>query len=106
MGIAGTVALLGLWTILTPFLRFHGAGYAWNDWIVGIVVAILGFSMARTAFGWVAGVVAIWLFVAGFIPGLHAAPGVFWNNILVGIVFAIVGFASVPRGVRATHYSR
>ncbi len=99
---AGVVALLGLWTILTPFLRFHGAGYAWNDWIVGIIVAILGSAGSRDGqgYGWIAGLVAVWLFIAGFIPGLHAAPGVFWNNILVGIVFAIVGFASVPRGVR------
>ncbi len=99
MANAWIVGILGLWTIITPFLRFSPPGYAWNDWIVGVIVAIAGFSMARSQ-GVIPGIFAVWLFVAGFIPGLHVAPGVYWDNILVGILFAVTGFLAVSQTSR------
>ncbi len=97
---AWIVGLAGIWMFITPFIGFTSLGYAWIDWIVGVVVAIFGFSMVSRApwQGWVAGVAAVWLFVSGFIPGLLVTPGVWWNDLVIGVVFAICGFAAL--GVR------
>lgn len=88
---------------MTPFLGFGATGYAWVDWITGIVAAILAFSMTREkpAQGWIGGIVALWLFVAGFIGGLHGGAGVWWNNLLTGAVLAITGFTAVSQPGRA-----
>ncbi len=89
------VGILGIWMIISPFLGFGAMGYAWIDWVVGVICAILGFASvgARPWQGWLTGIVGVWLFIAGFIPGLHQGAGVYWNDILVGIAFVILGLA-------------
>ncbi|HET7584588.1 MAG TPA: SPW repeat protein [Gemmatimonadaceae bacterium] len=88
--------ILGIWMVIVPFLGFEPMGNAWNDWIVGVIVAIAGFSMARARpwQGWIAGIVGVWLFIAGFVPGLREGVGLYWNDILVGITFIVTGFAA------------
>lgn len=96
---AWIVGILGLWTALTAFLGFGPLGFAWSNWIVGVICAISAFSMAgrRPAQGWIAGLVAIWLFISGFIPGLLTSPGYWWNDLLVGAAFIITGFSATGR---------
>ncbi len=91
------IGILGIWMVISPFLGFSSLGNAWDDWIVGVICAILGFASvgARPWQGWLAGIVGVWLFIAGFIPGLREGAGVYWNDILVGIAFIIFGFAAV-----------
>lgn len=96
MANAWIVGVLGLWMILTPFLGFGPLGYAWNDWAVGVITTLVGFSLPVGGQRWVAVVFGIWLFISGFIGGLLATPGVWWNNIIVGVLFAIAGFAALP----------
>lgn len=94
---AWLTGILGIWMVIVPFLGFTTIGNAWNDWVVGVVVAVIGFAMTarRPWQGWIAGIVGVWLFIAGFIPGLRFGAGLWWNDILVGIVFIITGFAAV-----------
>lgn len=40
-GASGLVTLLGLWSIVTPFVYAGGSGMLWSDVISGIVVAVL-----------------------------------------------------------------
>jgi len=96
------IALLGLWTGISAFFGAGPYFYAWNDWVVGVIVAILGFFAARGRPPAVlAGIVGIWLFIAGFIHGLHGGAGMWWNEILVGIALIILGSA-VARGTTGT----
>jgi len=75
------IGVLGIWMVIVPFLGFAAAANSWIDWIVGVIVAIFSFTLtpAHPGQGWIAGIVAAWLFIAGFIPGLVHGPGTWWN---------------------------
>lgn len=90
------IGAFGIWTFVIPFIGATPMGYAWNDWVVGIVSAVLGFAMTRNrpTEGWITGILGVWLFIAGFIPALLSAPGVWWNNLIVGALLMIFGFAA------------
>jgi hypothetical protein len=90
------VGIAGVWAFIAPFIGLKAMGYAWSDWIVGVVAVVLGFAMMRErpTESWISGVTGIWMFIAGFIPSLLAAPGVWWNNLIVGAILAIFGFAA------------
>lgn len=94
---AWIVGLLGIWAIIAAFVPMTATGNAWNDWIVGVVVAIAGFTMSgeHQWQRWTAGVVGVWLFVSGFIPGLRLGAGLVTNNIIVGILLIVAGFAAM-----------
>ncbi len=100
------IGILGIWMIITPFLGFSPLGNAWDNWIVGVICAILGFASmgARRWQGLLAGIVGVWLFIAGFIPGLRYSPGVYWDDILVGIAFIVFGFAAAAGRQTAATY--
>lgn len=105
MLIGWIIGLLGIWVGITPFFGAAPGFYAWSHWIVGALVAVLGFSMVarRTAAGWVSGLLGVWLFIAAFIPGLLAGAGVWWDNLLVGVVLIIVGFGATRELNRTAH---
>lgn len=87
------IGVLGIWTFIIPFIGATSMGYAWTDWIVGIIAAVLGFSMMRhgPAEGWITGILGVWLFIAGFIPALVRTPGVWWNDLIAGALLVIFG---------------
>jgi SPW repeat len=91
------IGIAGIWAFIAPFTGLSPAGYAWSHWIVGVIAAVIGFSMAqaRPTEGWITGVLGVWMFIAGFIGGLLDAPGVWWNNLLVGAALAVFGFAAM-----------
>lgn len=100
---AWIVGILGIWMVIAPFVRMTPMGQGWNDWMVGVVVAIFAFSMSadRRGEGVTAGIFAVWLFIAGFIPGAREGVALYWNDIIVGIVMLIAGFAATRRAIPA-----
>ncbi len=92
-----TNGILGLWVVVAAFAGLGPKGNFWNDLIVGIIVAIVGFGMVQGAAwqGWTSGLLGLWLIIASFIPGLVGGAGLVWNNLLVGAIVAIAGFAAL-----------
>ena len=74
-------------------------GNIWNDLIIGVIVALLGFALARVApaHGIVSGIVGLWLIISAFVPGLHVGSDARWNDVVAGVVLAIAGFSSRRR---------
>ncbi len=99
-----TVGILGIWGIIAPFIIKTRTGNMWNDIIIGIIVAVVGFMMIREHAwqGWTAGILGIWWIIAGFIPPLTTGAGNIWNDIIVGVIVAIAGFAALGKGNTAT----
>ena len=91
------IAIVSLWIILSALIGFTPMFILWSNLISGAIIAIAGFSFAkeRPGFGWIAGILGLWILVSGFIPGLQTAPGLLWNGIIVGAVTAIDGFSSL-----------
>jgi hypothetical protein len=100
MGPRGTIiGILGLWMIIAGIVGLGLGGNHWNDWIVGAIVATLGFYMSGTAplQGLLSGALGLWLIVSTFIPGLRAGPGARFDDLFVGVVLAFAGFSMPPR---------
>lgn len=91
--------LLGLWLVLAAFLKLTPAGNLWDNLIVGVVVAIVGFLMIskKSWQGWTSGLLGVWLIIAAFIPSLQTHTGNLWNDLIVGVVVAIAGFAALGK---------
>jgi hypothetical protein len=94
---AWTVGILGLWLVIAAFLPFSPDGNLWNNLIVGIIVAVSGFTAIKEKNwqGWTAGILGIWLIIAAFIPEIQAHTGNMWNGIIVGILLMIAGFGAL-----------
>jgi hypothetical protein len=93
---AWIVGLAGIWMVIAPFVPMSLTGNAWNDWIVGIIAAVVGFSMASEQGWqrWLAGFVGLWLVASGFIPMLRLQGGMYTNDIAAGILLVIAGFSA------------
>ena len=91
--------ILGIWLVIAAFLNFAPKGNLWDNLIVGVIVAVLGFTMvkAKPWQGWLAGIVGLWLVVAAFIPGLQAHTGNLWNDLICGILVIIAGFGALGK---------
>ncbi len=96
---AWILGIVGLWLALTGFLEFSHLGYLWNDLIVGVIVLVTGFGLARFKpwQGLIAGLLGIWVFLAAFIHGLQGGAAVLWNNLTVGLAIAVAGFTAIDR---------
>ncbi len=97
--------ILGAWIFISAFFTFAPRGNMWNDIIVGVVTAIVGFLMVkeRPWQGWLTGLLGIWLIIAGFIPGLQMHTGNLWNHIIVGVLMMIGGFGALTTRGTGTH---
>ena len=94
---AWIIGLLGIWMVIASFTAMSTYANGWNDWIVGIISIVLGFSISRDHM-WqrgLAGVVGIWLFISGFIPSLRFGHSLIGNDVIVGILLIIAGFAAM-----------
>ena len=87
---------LGIWLVVSPFIGASRMFYSVNDFVVGIVIGILGLTVLgeRSWQGWLSFWLGVWLFVATFIPALHAGSGVLVNNIVSGLIGMIAGFGA------------
>jgi uncharacterized membrane protein HdeD (DUF308 family) len=97
---AWTNGILGIWLFIAAFLSLSPMAILWNNLIVGVIVAIAGFTMikAKSWQGWTAGILGIWLVIAAFIPALQTHMGNMWNGIIVGILLMIAGFGAFETG--------
>ncbi len=93
---AWIVGLAGIWMVIAPFVPMSLYGSAWNDWVVGVIAAVLGFSMPSSQGWprWLAGFVGLWLVAAGFIPGLRLQGGMYTSDIVAGILLIVAGFSA------------
>lgn len=94
---AWIVGLVGVWMFIAPFVSLSTRATTWNDWIFGVVAALVGFSMSADNV-WqrpLAGLVGVWLFISGFIAALHVGGGLQSNDIVVGILLVIACFGAM-----------
>lgn len=89
--------ILGAWVFIAAFLTLGSAGNLWNDLIVGVIAAVVGFLMIKPKpwQGWLTGLMGIWLIIAAFIPALRLGGGLLWNNVIVGVLLMIGGFGAL-----------
>ena len=89
--------ILGLWIFIAAFLYMGKTGNFWNDLLVGIVAAVVGFLMVKDKpwQGWLTGLLGIWLIIAAFIPSLIVGSGNLWNDLIVGVLMMIGGFGAL-----------
>lgn len=94
--------ILGTWIFVAGFLNFSATGNMWDNLIVGIIVAILGFLMIKPKpwQGWVAGIMGVWLIIAAFIPTLQTGSGNMWNEVISGVIIAIAGYGAIGGKVK------
>ncbi len=94
---AWTNGVLGTWLFIAAFLNFGATGNMWDNLIVGIIVAIVGFAMIKEKAwqGWTAGIMGLWLIIAAFIPALQLTTGNMWNDAISGIIIAIAGYGAI-----------
>ncbi len=95
--LAWIVGILGLWLIVAAFLGFGENAAMWNNLLVGIVVAIVGYNMLENLQwqNWVSMIVGIWLIISAFIPDLRVGDAFMWNAVITGILVAISGFGLI-----------
>jgi hypothetical protein len=94
---AWTNGILGLWLIIAAFLGFDSTVNLWNDLLVGIIVAVIGYTFVKQKpwQAWVCLVVGVWLIIAAFIPSLVSGQGYLWNDLISGVIIAIGGFGAL-----------
>jgi uncharacterized membrane protein len=104
---ASTIVLLaGIWFFVSPWV--YGAytqANAWNSWIVGAIMFILGcIRVARpaysTALSWCNMVLGIWAFFSPWIYGYTNDTGRFINSLCVGVIVFVLSIASAMLAAR------
>ncbi len=89
---SGINTIAGFWLMF--FAYFMNLGFSSNEFIVGLIVAIVGLvgwfsTKAATWTSWVAGILGVWLLLTPlFVTGM--TTGILWNSIILGIVIIAV----------------
>ena len=91
------VGVLGGWIIAAAFLLGPQASL-WNDLVAGTLVALAAFPLVRqsTWRGWMAGLPAVCLVVAAFVPGLREGTCLVCTHVLVGATVLLAAWVE-PR---------
>jgi SPW repeat len=106
---ASTIVLLaGIWFFVSPWV--YGAYMhpnAWNSWIVGAAMFILGcIRVARPAYsvalGWCNMVLGIWAFCSPWIYSYTGNAGRFINSLCVGVVVFVLSIVSARLASRSS----
>ena len=94
---AWTNGILGVWLFIAAFLSFTPTGNLWDDLIVGVVAAVVGYLMKdeKSWQGWLSVILGVWLIIAAFISSLVTGAGNEWNLIISGVVLMIAGFGAL-----------
>jgi hypothetical protein len=114
---ASTICLLaGIWLFVSPWIYgAAGSGNAWNSWIVGAAMFIIGAirlssPMYSTALSWVNTVLGIWVFFSPWIYGYVGNGGRFINSLCVGVIVFVLSIVSAlaarNRSLRSTTVPR
>jgi len=96
---AWTNVILGVWLVIAAFIPMSTTANLWDNLIVGIIVAVAGFAMAKVKAwqGWLAGIIGIWLVIAAFIPALLTHTGNMWNALIAGILLLVAGYGALKK---------
>src|SRR5579872_6366562 len=102
------LGVLGLWLIAAGLIDFGVRANIWNDWIVGVIVGVVGFSLAYRApgAGIVSGILGFWMIASGFINGVQTGSGARWDDIVIGAIIAIAGYSIVRRRLESVGHIR
>jgi hypothetical protein len=101
---AWIMVVLGLWFVASAYLSLGVHGQELSNVFVGLVVAVVGFSMMHgrsMMIGWLAGWFGIWMIVSAFIPTLVEGNGLQINNVVFGLLIALTGFEATRKGKEA-----
>ncbi len=99
---ASVICLLaGIWFFVSPWVYgAAGSGNAWNSWIVGAAVFLIGITRASrplysAGLSWLNMLLGIWVFFSPWIFGYLANTDRFINSLCVGvIVFVLASVAA------------
>lgn len=91
--------LLGVWLFLSPWILGYTAtqAAAWNAYVLGIVIAVLGVAAVmqfQKWEAWLAALGGVWLVVSPWILGFAAIGAAMWNAVIVGLAVAILAIWS------------
>lgn len=101
------VFLAGIWLIISPFiLNYSMGGVQWNQFIFGIIIAVLAairffFTGAHWA-SWLAALCGLWMIIAPYAMS-QASTGARWASVIGGIVALIAALANTSTNAE-THY--
>lgn len=93
------IVVLGIWLAVAAFLTLGMHGQELDNLAVGLVVAIVGFSMMnhKPAIGWGAGLLGGWVVISAFIPTLVEGSGLHYNNVIFGVLIAVAGIDAMRK---------
>ena len=106
---ASTIVLLaGIWFFVSPWV--YGAyttGNAWNSWIVGAIMFILGcVRVSRPGrmpgLSWVNALLGIWAFFSPWIFAYTRNTGRFINSLCVGVIVFVLAIVSATFTLKTT----
>jgi hypothetical protein len=105
---SGLNFLVGIWLIISPWVygSIYRVGSAWNNIIVGIIIAIFAairFFSPRSAVGlsWINALLGIWMIISPWIYGYANNSARLWNSVIFGIIVLILALWSAS-ATRAT----
>lgn len=101
--------LLAIWLFISPWaLAAEARGaWAWNFWVVSIVMAVLSIAaLSRVAEweDWVNLALGAWLFISPWIFGYTALVQPAWNSYIVGLLVVLISIWGIAAA--HTHISR
>lgn len=106
---ASTICLLaGIWFFVSPWVYgAYTSGNAWNSWIVGAAMFVLGcVRVSRPAYSvalsWWNMVLGIWAFCSPWIYGYTGNAGRFINSLCVGVVVFVLAIVSARLATRSS----
>ncbi len=107
---ASTIVLLaGIWFFVSPWVYgAYTAGNAWNSWIVGAIMFILGcirvsHPRSMTGLSWLNALLGIWAFFSPWIYGYTGNTGRFVNSLCVGVIVFVLALCSAMIASRTMH---
>jgi hypothetical protein len=92
--------ILAVWLFISPWVLPVAAlgTWAWDFWIVGIIVAAMSIAALnlRTEWeDWVNLVLGAWLFISPWIFGYVGEANAAWNSFIVGALIFLIGIWGV-----------
>lgn len=101
-GVSGMNVVLGLWTIVSPFVLAFSQ-YAvpmWNNIATGGAVVLcalfrLSNRHRQTGWSWINVILGAWLIISPFVLGFATMTTPLWNNIIIGALTVIVAASSM-----------
>lgn len=120
------ILILAVWLFISPWVLQFGAHVstvppapadnaapvvvsnlgqaAWNAWILGVIVFLLGLSvLGRMTLRqeWIIALLGIWIFIAPWVLGFAGAANAAWDHWIVGFLIFVISIWTVTSARRA-----